>query len=319
MKRFYRFLLFLPLLLFLILLPQLLAKDYYVHMLVMSGIYSILALSLGLIIGFTGQVSLCHAAFYGIGAYISALLALNFRLSFWITFWLGGIGAALAAYIVGLFVLRLRGHFFAITTALFGIMVTLILDNWTGLTKGPMGLPSIPNPSPIHLPGFNIYFTSRMDYYYLVVIFVLFTTFVIYRIVHCRIGKAMIAIRENEEVAQSVGINTMRFKLLAFSIGSGFAGIAGSFYAHYVLFISPISFTLPESINILVMMIFGGMQTVIGPIVGAVALTLLPEFLRMTGALRLTLYGLALMFLIIFLPSGIVGTVKEKWFSGYVR
>jgi len=283
-------------------------------MLVMAGIYSILAQSLGLIIGFTGLVSLCHAAFYGIGAYISALLALNFGWSFWITFWFGGVGSGLVAYLFGCLVLRLKGHFLAITTALFGILVTLVLDNWTELTKGPMGLPGIPNPSPFQLLGVRLQFVSRTEYYYLIFVFVFLITFVIYRMIHSRIGKAMIAIRENEDVAQSVGINTMKFKLAAFSIGSGFAGIAGSLYAHYILFISPISFTLSESINILVMMIFGGMQTVAGPLVGAITLTFLPEFLRMTGALRLTLYGLALMLLIIFLPTGIVGAIKERWF-----
>jgi branched-chain amino acid transport system permease protein len=319
MKPPYRNLSFSLLILFLILLPQLLTEDYYIHMLVMAGIYSMLAQSLGLIIGFTGQVSLCHAAFYGIGAYISALLALNFGLSFWITLWFGGIGAGAVAYLFGCLVLKLKGHFLAITTALFGIMVTLVLDNWTELTKGPMGLPGIPNPSPIQLLGLKLQFISRREYYYLVLVFVLLTAFVIYRIIHSRVGRAMIAIRENEEVAQSVGIHTMRFKLAAFSIGSGFAGLAGNFYAHYILFISPISFTLPESINILVMMIFGGMQTFIGPIVGAITLTFLPEFLRMTGALGLPLYGLALMLLIIFLPSGIVGAIKEKWFSLYEK
>jgi branched-chain amino acid transport system permease protein len=314
MKPLHRYVSFSLLILFLLSLPQWLTEDYYLHMLVMAGIYSMLAQSLGLIIGFTGQVSLCHAAFYGIGAYISALLALNFGWSFWITFWLGGVGAGIIAYLFGCLVLRLKGHFLAITTALFGILVTLVLDNWTELTKGPMGLPGIPNPSPIQLLGMKLQFASRTEYYYLIFVFVFLMTFVIYRIVRSRIGKAMIAIRENEEVAQSVGINTMQFKLVAFSIGSGFAGIAGSFHAHYILFISPISFTLPESINILVMMIFGGMQTMAGPMVGAITLTFLPEFLRMTGALRLTLYGLALMLLIIFLPSGIVGTIKERWF-----
>ncbi|MEW5908428.1 MAG: branched-chain amino acid ABC transporter permease [Thermodesulfobacteriota bacterium] len=315
MKSFLRFIFALLLMFFLILAPWLFEKDYYIHLLVMACIYSMLAQSLGLIVGFTGQVSLCHATFYGIGAYISALLSLNYEMSFWVTFWFGGIGAALAAYIFGSIVLRLKGHFLAITTALFGIMVTLVLDNWVELTKGPMGLPGIPNPTPINILGFKIGFSSRTEYYYLALTFVFFMSTILYRIIHSRIGKAMLAIRENEEVAQSVGIDTMRFKLAAFTVGSGFAGIAGSFYAHYILFISPVSFTLSESINILVMMIFGGMQTFVGPIIGAITLTILPEFLRMTGALRLTLYGLVLILLIIFLPSGIVGSIKEKWSS----
>jgi len=154
-----------------------------------------------------------------------------------------------------------------------------------------------------------------VNYYYLVLFLLVLIAYVSYRIVNSRIGKAMIAVRENEEVAQSIGVNAMKFKVIAFTLGGCFAGIAGSFYAHYILFISPVSFTIAESINVLVMVIFGGMSTFVGPIVGAIILTILPEFLRMAGALRMTIYGLALMFLIIFLPQGIVGTLKEMWFS----
>jgi len=298
-----------------IVLPFLLPKDYHVHMLVLAGIYSILALSLGLIMGFTGQVSLCHAAFYGIGAYTSSLLALNWDWPFWISLWVGAIGAGFVSFLLGCLVLRLKGHFLAITTAFFGIFVALLFNNLTELTKGPMGLPGIPRPASIDLGFLKIDFITRTSYYYLVLCFAGFAGYCIYRLIHSRFGQAMIAIRENEELSQSIGVNSMKIKLLSFTVGGMFAGLAGAIYAHYILFISPVSFTLAESINILTMVIFGCMQSFWGPIVGSFLLTILPEFLRMAGELRMTLYGLALMLLIIFLPSGLVCSIKEKWFS----
>jgi branched-chain amino acid transport system permease protein len=292
-------------------LPRLFSLEYYLHIFIMAAINAILALSLGLIIGFAGQVSLCHAAFYGVGAYASALMGLHFGLSFWVTLWFGGLLAGLLAFALGQLVLRLKGHFLAITTAFFGVLVTVVLNNWVDLTKGPMGLPGIPRPMSGSFIGLNFTFESRAEYYYLAILFVVMVSYMVYRIVNSRIGKALIAIRENEELAQSIGIDTMRYKLFAFALGSAFAGIAGAFYAHYILFISPVTFTIGESINILVMVIFGGMTTLTGPILGAVILTILPEFLRLAGALRLVIYGLALMVFIVWMPLGIVGTLKE--------
>jgi branched-chain amino acid transport system permease protein len=296
-------------------LPRLFSLDYYLHIFIMAAINAILALSLGLIIGFAGQVSLCHAAFYGVGAYTSALMGLHFGLSFWVTLWFGGLLAGLLAFALGQLVLRLKGHFLAITTAFFGVLVTVVLNNWVDLTKGPMGLPGIPRPMSGSFIGLTFTFESRAEYYYLALLFVVMVSYMVYRIVNSRIGKALIAIRENEELAQSIGIDTMRYKLFAFALGSAFAGIAGAFYAHYILFISPVTFTIGESINILVMVIFGGMTTLTGPILGAVILTILPEFLRLAGALRLVIYGLALMVFIIWMPLGIVGTLKEFLFQ----
>jgi len=291
-------------------LPALFSLDYYLHIFVMAGIHAMLAISLGLIIGFSGQVSLCHAAFYGIGAYGSALASLTLGLPFWIAMWVGGLFAGVLSYALGRLVLHLKGHFLAITTAFFGVLVTVVLNNWVPVTKGPMGIPGIPRPS---LPAFLgpwTAFDSRVAYYYLVVVFVVGVTYLVYRIVSSRLGRALIAIRENEELAQSLGIETMRYKVFAFTLGGGLAGIAGAFYAHYILFISPVTFTIGESINVVVMVIFGGMTTLAGPIIGAIILTVLPELLRMAGALRLVIYGIALMAFIVWMPQGIVGAVR---------
>ncbi len=291
--------------------PALFSLDYYLHIFVMAGIHAMLAISLGLIIGFSGQVSLCHAAFYGIGAYGSALSSLTLGLPFWLALWVGGLLAGVLSYVLGRLVLRLKGHFLAITTAFFGVLVTVVLNNWVPVTKGPMGIPGIPRPGLPAFLGSWAAFESRVTYYYLVLAFVAGVTYLVYRIVGSRLGRALVAIRENEELAPSLGIETMRYKVLAFTLGGGLAGIAGAFYAHYILFISPVTFTIGESINILVMVIFGGMTTLAGPIIGAAALTILPELLRMAGALRLVIYGLALMAFIVWMPQGIMGAARE--------
>lgn len=293
--------------------PRFFSLDYYLHMFVMSEIYAVLAMSLALIVGFSGQVSMGHAAFYGVGAYASALISLKSGLPFWVTIWCAGAVAGLLSFVIGKMVLRLRGHFLAITTAFFGVLVTLILNNWIDLTNGPMGVPGIPRPSPISLPGLTLSFETRADYYYLGLVFVGLVAFLLYRIVNSRIGNALIAIRENEELARSIGVDAMAYKVFAFTLGGALAGMAGSFYAHYILFISPVTFTIAESINLLVMIIFGGMTTLFGPVFGAVALTLLPEFLRMAGSLRLVIYGVALVIFIIWLPLGVWGTIKSRW------
>ncbi len=299
----------------LLVLPHLFTMDYYLHIFVMSEIYAILALSLALIVGFSGQVSMGHAAFYGIGAYVSALLSTKLGLSFWIAFWISGLAAGAVSYAIGKLVLRLRGHVLAITTAFFCVLVNVIMVNWIPVTNGPMGIAGIPRPTPINLLGFRLVFETRMQYYYLGLVFVAAVSWFFYRITTSRIGDNLIGVRENEELAKSLGIDTMRNKVFAFSIGGALAGLAGSFYAHYILFISPVTFTIGESINILVMVIFGGMSTLLGPIFGAISLTILPEFLRMAGALRLVIYGIALVCFIIWLPQGVWGSIKNWWIN----
>jgi branched-chain amino acid transport system permease protein len=299
-------------------LPQLFTIDYYLHIFVMSEIYSILALSLGLIVGFAGQVSMGHAAFYGMGAYISAILSTRWDWPFWITFWISGIFSGIVSYGIGRLVLRLRGHVLAITTAFFGVLVTVVMNNWIPVTNGPMGITGIPRPSPIEVGGIRFVFESRVHYYYLGLFLVAGILYVLYRLTNSRIGDAMIAVRENEELAKSLGVNAMKSKVFAFTAGGFIAGLAGAFYAHYILFISPVTFTMNESINMLVMVIFGGMSTLFGPILGAVSLTILPEFLRMAGEMRLVIYGFALILFIVWLPRGVWGTLKNSLFSSKV-
>ena len=256
-----------------------------------------------------------HAAFYGIGAYASAILSTRWGCPFWAAFWISGIFSGIASYGIGRLVLRLRGHVLAITTAFFGVLVTVVMNNWISVTNGPMGITGIPRPTPLVVGSVRFVFESRVRYYYLGLFFVAGVLYVLYRLTNSRIGDAMIAVRENEELAKSLGVDAMESKVFAFTTGGFLAGMAGSFYAHYILFISPVTFTMNESINMLVMVIFGGMSTLFGPILGAVSLTILPEFLRMAGEMRLVIYGFALIFFIVCLPMGVWGTLKNRMFS----
>ncbi|MGA8753512.1 branched-chain amino acid ABC transporter permease [Candidatus Deferrimicrobium sp.] len=290
-----------------LLLPLVLTQPYLQHMLVASVINCILAVSLGIVIGFLGELSLAHGAFYGIGAYTSALLAKNFGVPFFLALPAGTLGAALAGFLIGIPALRLSGHYFAIATLGFQGIVILLITNLVEITRGPMGLSGIPPPGGIQLFGGGISFQTKTGFYYLSLAVLLITLWFTYNLMRSKFGQGFIAIREDPLLAASVGIRTKRYRLLAFCVSAAFAGAAGSLYAHYTLFISPDSFSLGESVYIATMVIIGGMGTIPGPLVGAALLTTLPEMLRVAGGLQFVLYGLIAMIVVIFMPKGIVG------------
>jgi branched-chain amino acid transport system permease protein len=288
--------------------------EYFLHILVIAGIYIILTLSLNLIVGFTGLPALGHAAFSCIGAYTSSLLALNLGLSPWIGLFVGAFFASLSGIVIGYPAVRLKGDYLALATFGLGVIVYSIAKNWVSLTRGPMGLPGI--------PGFSFFgyeFSKIWHYLILILFFVLITIFVINRIVNSPFGRVLRSIREDEIASQALGKDTNRYKLIVFVIGAFFAGIAGSLYAHYITFIDPSSFTVMESITILLMVIFGGMGSIQGSIVGAVILVFVPEFLRFLGMpssiaapLRQMIYGFLLVILMIKRPQGIMGMYRFK-------
>ena len=288
--------------------------EYLLHILVISGIYSILALSLNLIIGFTGLPAFGHAAFSCVGAYVSALLALNFGISPWIGLLIGAVFASLLGLLIGYPSIRLKGDYLALTTLGFGVIVYSIAKNWVSLTRGPMGLPGIPSFS---LLGFSL--EPIWAYLILVLFFLLITIIVIQRIVHSPFGRILRSIREDELASEALGKNTTKYKLLVFVIGAFFAGIAGSLYAHYITFIDPSSFTVMESLTILLMVIFGGMGNITGSVIGATILVVFLELLRFLGLpssvaapLRQMIYGLLLVILMLKRPQGLMGTYKFK-------
>ena len=293
--------------------PLLGFKSYYLHIAVLSLLHVLLALGLNLIAGYAGQLSLAQAAFFGIGAYASALLMLNLHWSFWLAAPAGALLAGLVAVAIGLPTLRLKGPYFVISTMGFGEIVRLIFLNWESVTRGPNGLTGIPAPDPISLGFVTLSFESRMESYYLI-LFVLFGVLILYyNLVHSRIGRALRAIRNDYIAAQVMGIHVAFYRILAFGTGAMIAGLTGALYAGYIRFISPDTFTSGESINILIMMVIGGMGTIIGPIIGAVCVTYLLETMRVFAEYRLVIYGLLMFIVILYMPQGIAGMLGNLW------
>ena len=296
-----------------LLFPQLGVKNYYLHIAVLSLLHILLALGLNLIAGYAGQLSLAHAAFFGIGAYTTALLTLNQHWSFWLAAPIGAVVAGLVAVVIGLPTLRLKGPYFVISSMGFGEIVRLIFLNWQSVTRGPNGLPGIPAPDPINLGFAKLTFESRMESYYLI-LFVLFGVLILYyNLVNSRIGRALRAIRNDYIAAQVMGIHIAFYRILAFAGGAALAGLTGALYSGYIRFISPDTFTSGESINILIMMVIGGMGTIVGPIIGAVTITYLLETMRVFAEYRLVIYGLLMFVVILYMPQGVAGMLESLW------
>lgn len=290
-------------------LPMLGVKSYYLHIAVLSLLHILLALGLNIIAGYTGQLSLAQAAFFGIGSYSAALLMLEMKWSFWLAMPTATLVAALVGVTVGIPALRLKGPYFVISTMGFGEIVRLVFLNWDSVTRGPNGLPGIPAPDPIQLGFTTLTFDTKTGCYYLILTVLLVVLLLYYNLVYSRIGRALRAIRNDSIAAEVSGINLAFYKVFAFSVSSGLAGLAGALYAGYIRFISPDTFTAGESINIVTMMVIGGMGTIIGPILGAVSITYLLETMRFLADYRLIIYGLMMFFIILYMPQGLAGIV----------
>jgi branched-chain amino acid transport system permease protein len=282
------------------LLPFFVKDAYYQRIFIFIGIYIVLALSLNLINGYTGLLSIGHAAFYGVGAYSSALFTIKVGLPFLVALPLSGVIAAVFGYLIGKPTLRLTGIFLTLSTLGFNIIFVLLSINWEGLTRGPLGISGIPVPE-----IFGYAFQRQEDYYYLIFFLVLFTLGSTYRLIHSRFGKALLAIREEETAAETVGVNTVHYKMAIFVISTFYAGLAGSFFAHYIRFIAPDNFTFWESFTLLAMLALGGQGNLVGPIAGASALIALPEIFRFLTDHRMIFYGLILIVMMLFRREGI--------------
>jgi len=282
------------------------------HLLIMSGIYIILALSLNLLLGYAGLFSVGHGAFYGIGAYAAAILATQLGFPFWGEILAAACIAGLCGFVIGFPTLRLRGDYLALATFGFAVIIYSVFNNWYDLTRGPLGIRGIPK-----VVLFSIPLTSLWSYTILVGFLVLLTLFCIRRLTRSAFGKVLEAIREDDVAAMAIGKNIARFKVLAFVIAAFFAGIAGVLYAHYVTFIDPSSFLIQESFLIFSMVIFGGMGSLGGSILGAAILVILPEALRFLGLpsavaanLRQMIFGGLIVFIINWRPEGLLGKSK---------
>ena len=293
------------------LLPLVLTGSYWQTNLTVCAINVLLALGLDFILGYAGQLNLGQSAFYGIGAYVSTLLITRLGVPFWLAFVAGVVFAGLAGMILALFAGRLRGHYLAIASLGFAVIIHQILLNWISLTQGPLGIYGIAPPPALALPGLPaIDFRNPVALFYLVAGFTLLVYFILDRLVRSPIGETLIAIREDDVSASSLGINAAAWKVFAFGVGAAVGGAAGCFYATFVGTLVPDAFFITESFTILSMVIVGGMGTLIGPVMGAILLTLLPELLRGIGDLRLVVYGVALTLVVLFMPGGLVQAAR---------
>jgi branched-chain amino acid transport system permease protein len=291
-------------------LPYISTSQYILRIVIMIGVYTILSLSLGLVTGYAGQVSLGHAAFYAIGAYVSALVSVKFGLNFFISAPIAAVAAAICGLLLGLPTLRLSGTYLAITTLGFCEVVRMVLLNWEKVTNGPLGISKIPKPS-----FFGIDLTiSNHGLYYLMLSFLVLTTVSMIAIVRSKMGRALMAIREDEMAATMMGIKTTGYKVSAFVLSAFFSGLAGAFYAHMIRFIDPNTFTFDTSIMILSSVILGGMGTIGGMFLGSSLLVSFPEVLRFLQEYRFVVYGVVLVIMMRYRPQGILGGQKK---TGY--
>ncbi|NUB08921.1 branched-chain amino acid ABC transporter permease [Azospirillum sp. Vi22] len=310
--------------------PLWLGDQYILYVLTSTGIFIIGAMSLNLLLGYTGQLSLGHIAFFGIGAYTSALLSLGFDLDLggaepfvlgpqpvWVAFLGGILVAALFGFLIGKLAFRVRGAYFVIVTISFAQVMRMVALNWVDLTEGPMALNNIP-PLSVWLPWDGVLPLYKKEYNYLLVLAVAVVCFlVIQRLVQSRVGRALVALRENESLARSVGIDVTRYLVVATVIAAGMAGAAGGLYTHYIRIVDPDVFMFIYTVTMVIMVVTGGKGTLAGPIVGGLAFGILPEVLREVARpeVQWIIYGVAMIVVVFFLPQGIVPAVKN-WFAG---
>jgi len=287
-------------------LPFLGVDDYYLHLLIMAGLFFLLAAGMNLLLA-AGQLNLGHTAFFGIGAYASALLSLHFSLSPLFALPTAAAFTGFVGYLLGRLTLKLRGAYFVLVTVGFAEVIRLVATNWMDLTQGPMGLAGVP---PFNLGTERWTLISKRDYYYLMAVMAGGTLFLTARLLGSRVGRALAAIRSNESLAESSGISAYTHTMLAMVVSCTLAGAAGGFYAHYITFLSPELFGFQNTVTMAVMVVAGGQGMVLGPAVGSLVFTFVPELLRMAAFYRMLLYGIILLLVVMYMPRGLVFYLK---------
>lgn len=284
---------------------------YQTTIMISALIYVVLGLGLNITVGLAGLLDLGYVAFFAVGAYSYALLNHHFGLGFWTVLPVGGILSCLFGVILGFPILRLRGDYLAIVTLGFGMIVKVVLENWSTFTFGPSGIANIDYPS---LFGLDMRIDGTMVYiYYIMIALVVFTILITNRLRNSRIGRAWIALREDEIACVAMGIDMARTKLSAYALGAFWAGMVGVLFAAKTTFINPASFTFMESAIILSIVVLGGMGSILGVILGAFILILLPEYLRAFSEYRMLAFGAAMVLMMIFRPQGIISNIRTKY------
>ncbi|MGF7159462.1 branched-chain amino acid transport system permease protein [Rhodoligotrophos appendicifer] len=284
-------------------LPLLTGSTYLHHLLVLWMLYALLALSLNIIVGYLGELTFGHAAFFGIGAYAAAILGMDYGLPGLPALLFAGFIAGVFGLVIGYVALRIVGPQFAILTLGFGSIIYTVTNYWVDVTRGPMGISNIP---PLSFGPEWLTFSTAQEYYYVALACVVIFAYACYALVHSRTGRAFIATRENPNLASSLGIDIFHMKLLGFVVATVVAGIGGALYAHYVKVITPELMGLQYMSALIIMVIVGGRGTIAGPIIGALIYVGLLELLRPLGAMRLVIFAALLIASVIFLPGGIV-------------
>lgn len=297
---------FLTLVVIVLLAPLLVHEGYLLNVLVFVGIHTILALALNLLLGYAGQISLGQAGFFGMGAYISGILTATFSLNPWFAMLVSAAFVTLLAFIVGFPILKLKGHYLAMATLGLGIIIYIVFNEAVDQTGGPSGLSAIPN---LSIAGFT--FNTDLRNYYLIWAVTLLVIGLSLNLVHSRIGRALRAIHDSEVAARVMGVNAHLLKVQIFALSAGLSAIAGSLYAHTMTFIAPASFGFNFSVELVTMVIIGGLASIYGALLGAALLTVLPEMLRAFQDYDIIVYGLLLVLMTMFMPGGLVKGIPD--------
>lgn len=287
-------------------------SNQYVAALILAAIYTVITAGVNLFMGYTGQISFGHNAFAAIGGYVSAILSMQVGWSPVVTMVVAALAAAAVAAVIGYPTLKLRGHYLAMATLALGLIVTEIATQWKSMTQGLFGISAIPS-----LGAMGWQLTSDFSFYVVYWLIAGLAILVTHRISNSRTGLAFRALAGSEDVAQSIGIDVARYKLIAFVISAVLASLGGSMLAHYVTYISPEVFGLYMVILVFTMLFVGGISTTLGPLIGAVIITIFPELLRQFHSARELLYGVTLLLILLFAPRGVFGLVERL--VGWIR
>ncbi len=292
-------------------LPLAVKTPYFLQLIILALIWVVLSQGQNLIQGFTGYVSIAQAGFMGLGAYISTLMSVKLGWPVWLTMLAAPAVTAIFAVLAGYPSLRVKGHYFAIVTLAYNMVIYIVLVTWIALTGGEAGIPGVQRPANITVGGFVWDFSTRAGYYYLVLLAAVLATALCALILHSRVGRVLLAIRQNEALIEAAGVQAWRYKLFAFVVSASLAGVAGALYAHFIGFINPDAFGVDQSLNAILAVILGGSGTLLGPVVGAFAVVFLPEYLRIANEYRLIVYGFVLVIATIFMPRGLVPLIEQ--------
>ena len=288
-------------------------QPYLLHMLVLACVLVVPAVGLNLMLGYSGLVSLGHMGFAGIGAYVAAVLMVDAGWGFWSALLAATLAAGLAGALIGLVCFRFRGHFFMIVTLAFGLVLHAVMNNWDAVTRGAAGFAGIPRPGPIRW-GDSVFSFGPLNHFYYVALALAGLAFMVqYGVVHSHLGRILAAIRQDEPLARSRGVNALLYKTVVFAMGTGLAGLGGVLQVCFLRVAAPASFTMLESINMVLIVIIGGAGSLVGPALGALLYVGLPELLRVANEWRLVVFGFLLVLITLYAPTGLAGLLRTGW------